>query len=320
MISDVPLSGAACDAVAPLFIILNAKSGHNDTATTQKIIEDVLAQAGRKYYITVVDDPAQLREIARRSVEQAQACGGVIVVAGGDGAINTVAQAVLGSGCPFGVLPQGTFNYFCRTHGIPEDTEQATRILLSARAHPVQVGLINDRVFLVSASLGLYRKLIENREAYKKQFGRTRLVAFVSAILTVIGRYRVLKISLEQDGEPHAYRTPSLFVGNNPLQLEQIGIPLASRLAGGQLVAIMLRPVSTLAMLWLLIRGAFGKLGAAENVISFSFNRLKARQATLYRKRVKVATDGEIVWLKAPLEFRVSPQPLYLLKPDDPIV
>jgi hypothetical protein len=33
------------------------------------------------------------------------------------------------------------------------------------------------------------------------------------------------------------------------------------------------------------------------------------------RRRVKAATDGEIVWLRTPLEFRRAPKPLYLIKP-----
>jgi hypothetical protein len=32
-------------------------------------------------------------------------------------------------------------------------------------------------------------------------------------------------------------------------------------------------------------------------------------------RKVKVALDGEVTWLRAPLEFRVSPTPLFLLKP-----
>ena len=48
----------------------------------------------------------------------------------------------------------------------------------------MQVGLVNDRVFLVNASLGLYAKLLEDREAFKAQYGRHRWVAFWSGLLT----------------------------------------------------------------------------------------------------------------------------------------
>ncbi|MCK7495945.1 MAG: acylglycerol kinase family protein [Comamonadaceae bacterium] len=48
-----------------------------------------------------------------------------VVAVGGDGTLNTVAQAAHAAGCAMGVVPQGTFNYFARTHGIPADPADA---------------------------------------------------------------------------------------------------------------------------------------------------------------------------------------------------
>jgi diacylglycerol kinase family enzyme len=302
---------------SPLLVVMNASSGHNDTAATREAIEQELKQSGRTYHMCVVEDAKRMEEIARQTVEQAKACGGIVVAVGGDGTINTVANAVLGSGCAFGALPQGTFNYFGRTHGISEDIIEATQALLRARVHPVQVGLVNNRLFLVNASVGMYPQLLEDREAYKRQYGRSRLVAFWSGLMTVLRQHRQLRITLEQQGHTRNMRTPTLFIGNNRLQMEQIGIPLAEALEEGQLAAIAVRPVGTLAMLWLLVRGALGQLGEADNVISFGFRHLTVKPSSRYRtRRVKVAIDGEVIWLNAPLEFRVSPEPLYLLKPD----
>jgi diacylglycerol kinase family enzyme len=316
-IAEVPMSSASGPSNFPLLIVMNAGSGHNDTETTREAIEQVLRQSGRSYRIIVVEDPARMDQIARMAVEEARACGGAVVAAGGDGTLNTVAAAVHGSGCPFGVLPQGTFNYFGRTHGIPEDVTEASRALLTAHVRPVQVGLVNNRLFLVSASLGLYPQLLEDREAYKRQYGRSRLVAFWAGLMTLLRQYRQLHITLEQQGRTSTMRTPTLFVANNRLQLEQIGIPLAGTVENGQLAAIAIRPVGTPAMLSLLLHGALGKLGDAENVISFGFRRLIVKPASRYRPhRVKVATDGEVAWMTSPLEFRVSPEPLYLLTPN----
>ena len=141
--------------------------------------------------------------------------------------MNAVAQAVLGSGCAFGVLPQGTFNYFGRTHGIPQDTALAMQLLLHAPVQPVQVGLVNDRVFLVNASVGLYPRLLEEREGWKRRFGRSRLVAFGAGATTLLRGYRSLRLQIEVQGQTRRLRTPTLFVGNNPLQLEQLGFPQA---------------------------------------------------------------------------------------------
>jgi hypothetical protein len=37
-----------------------------------------------------------------------------VIAVGGDGSLNTVAQAAHAAGCPMGVIPYGTFNYFAR--------------------------------------------------------------------------------------------------------------------------------------------------------------------------------------------------------------
>ncbi len=299
-----------------LFIVLNAGSGHEDTAVRKRTIGQVLTAAGRAHEILLIERHARVADVAALAVQRAQARQGAVVAAGGDGTINAVAQAVLPTGLPFGVLPQGTFNYFSRTHGIPSDTEHATRALLRAQVRPVQVGLVNERVFLVNASVGLYPQLLEDREAYKQRYGRSRLVAFWAALVTLLHAHRPLRLRIGCQGVERDVRTPTLFVANNALQLERIGIAEAAALHQGQLVAITLRPVGTWAMLGLMLHGAMGRLGDDDDAVSFGFEQLAVRPAAPRRTgKVKVATDGEICWLRAPLDFRVSPQPLWLLAP-----
>lgn len=312
------MSPISIDSGAPFFIVFNVASGQRDPVQVRASIEQILTAEKREFEIFSVEEPNQLESTARHAVERARGRGGVVVAAGGDGTLKTVAQATLGSGCAFGVLPQGTFNYFSRTHGIPSDTQAALATLMSARAHPVQVGLVNDRVFLVNASLGLYPQLLEDREAYKQQYGRTRGVALLSGLVTLVRDHQQLQLRIEDHvGRVQELLTPTLFVGNNALQLEQIGMAEASAVADGRLAAIAVRPVGALGLLWLLLRGALGRLGEADQIQSFTFQRITVKPRLTFRKRwVKVAADGEIAWLKAPLEFRVSPVPLMLLRPE----
>ena len=125
----------------------------------------------------------------------------IVVGAGGDGTLNTVAAAVLGQGVPFGILPQGTFNYFGRRYGISQETEVALRAA-ARQVRPVQVGLLNDRPFLVNASLGLYPQLLEDREAFKQKFGRNRLVALWSGLVTLMRAPRQLACSSSTKAAP----------------------------------------------------------------------------------------------------------------------
>ena len=294
---------------------MNASSGNNDTQEAQRVISEVFEQAGRKVEFLMIEGGLSIALLAARAVSLAQAQGGVVVAAGGDGTINAVAGAVLGSGCPFGVLPQGTFNYFGRANAIPQETRAAALALVGARATPVQVGQVNGKVFLVNASLGLYPQLLEDREAWKQQLGRSRAVAFLSGLMTLVRYRRQLRLEVDLAGRTTTLRTPTLFVGNNHLQLERVGIDAqdAGAVKQGGLAAIVLRPIGSLALLGLLLRGVIGRLGDAENVDSFSFRRLTVRPRG--KRRIKVATDGEIVWMNSPLVFEVSPKPLLLLVP-----
>ena len=74
-----------------------------------------------------------------------------------------------------------------------------------------------------------------------------------------------------------------------------------------------MRPTSTLTLLGLLARGVIGRLGDADHIDSFSFRQLKV--AMRGKRRVKVATDGEITWMTPPLVFQVADTPLLLMVP-----
>ena len=299
---------------APFFIVLNAGSGHSETDLRRSTIEEVMAANGRICHLELVDDPSELQTIARNMAARAVAEGGVLVAAGGDGTINTVAHEAVLAGCTFGVLPQGTFNYFGRTHGIPEDLTEAVYALLRARVRPVQVGVLNNKVFLVNASVGLYPQLLEEREHDKRQYGRSRFVAFLSAIKIALRPHRHLRITLELDGKERRIRTTTLFIGNNRLQLEQVGMDgLTEAVEEGQLVAIAPKPMGKLGLLGLLVRGALGRLGDAD-VEAFAFRRMTVGTPAVYgRKRMKVAADGEVTKMPLPLEFRVLEGRLYLM-------
>lgn len=303
---------------APFLVVLNAGSGRAETDVRYSTIRDVLQGAGRRCHLEVVHDASGLGDAARRMAQRAHDEGGILVAAGGDGTLNTVAHEAVRARCPFGVLPQGTFNYFGRTHRIPEDLAEAVHALLRATVRPVQIGMVNERIFLVNASVGLYPKLLEEREHDKQHYGRSRVVALLSALKTALGRHRNLRILLELENGTRRLRTPTLFVGNNRLQMKQVGmLPLEHALGEGQLAAIAPRAVGKLRMLGLLLRGAMGRLGEAEDVDAFAFRSMTVRAPLLSgRRRLKVATDGEVCKMALPLRFQVLDDQLHLLVPD----
>lgn len=311
-------------AASPLVVVLNAGAGAGQGRTDEvsQVLQDGCAAAGRRLELLPVHQTHRLVAVARHAVARARDCGGIVVAAGGDGTVNTVAREALGCGCPFGVLPLGTFYYFSRTHGIPADPAAALQVLLAGHRQPAQVGRVGDRIFLVNASLGLYPKLLEDREEWKRQLGRSRLVAFGAGLLTLLRDHRNLRLAVESGGRERELRTPTLFVGNNALQMEQLGFAEARAIDAGLLAAIALRPVGRLALLGLLLRGALGRLGEADDLLHIATPRLVVRARRRLGlpgdPRIKVATDGEVGWMRLPLTFEVAPQTLDLLRPPAP--
>lgn len=308
------------DPRAPVRFVINeaAAAGHGDAQGPRELIESVLREAGRR--MEWLACPAKdLQRRAREGAAQARADNGLLVGVGGDGTLNTVAQAAHAAGCVMGVVPQGTFNYFARTHGIPTEAAAAAAHLLVAEPVAVQVAAVNDRLFLVNASIGLYPDLLEDREAYKRRWGRSRWVAFGAAVATVLRAQRRLRLSIERGDDVREVRALTLFVGNNRLQMEQVGVEAALPGMGatgeGRITALMLRPVGTLTLLGLMLKGAMGSLGEADDVERFSFTRLRVQPSRLRgRRAVKLAFDGEVDHLRPPLDFRVLERPLYLMK------
>lgn len=87
---------------------------------------------------------------------------GVVVAAGGDGTLNSVAKHLLETDIPVGILPLGTFNYAARLLDIPLDLVEAAQVIATGQTKRIHVARINQEIYLNNASLGLYPLFIKN--------------------------------------------------------------------------------------------------------------------------------------------------------------
>ncbi|KZE35085.1 hypothetical protein AVW16_04675 [Crenobacter luteus] len=310
-------AGASALPSAPVdryFVVMNRASGDGDGDAARRALEAACAASGRACRFFVAARPRALERMALAALAAARREGGAVVAAGGDGTVNTVAAALLDSGVPLGVIPLGTFNYFARQHGIPLDAAGAARALVDGRARPVQLGLVNGRPYLNNASFGLYSTLIEARERHKGRLGRSRAVAFLSGLYTLLREHRSLRVEMVVDGASRRCRTAMVFFGNNPLQLADLNLPEAECVADGRLAAMVMRPLTRWDRVKLLTRGALGRLADDENLQHFCARTVEVRG---HAGRVKVAIDGEVLRLAMPLRFSVRRDALTLLAPPD---
>lgn len=81
------------------------------------------------------------RELAARAVH-----GGAtrVVAAGGDGTVNEVASALIGTEAELAVVPVGSGNDYVRTFGIPPDLATAAQLAREGASSPVDAGRRDD--------------------------------------------------------------------------------------------------------------------------------------------------------------------------------
>jgi len=132
--------------------------------------------------LTVVDTDA--RDHATDLAREAAADGAeVVVVLGGDGTVNEVAHALVGTGTAVAPLPGGSTNVFARTVGIDRRAAQASaqvRELLGRGAtRSVPVGSVNGRHFLFHVGVGFDAAVVaqvEGKADLKRKLGQAVFV------------------------------------------------------------------------------------------------------------------------------------------------
>ncbi len=157
---------------------------------------------------TVEGAETQAREHASDLARDAVDRGFDAVIAfGGDGTINEVAQALVGTDVALGILPGGSTNVMARSLGIPIDPVEATSYLAhhlrSGTRRRINVGRADQRYFLFSAGMGLdgeVVKRVEQNPEGKREHGEWLFLW--NAITAALGEYRGVDpvISMRVDG------------------------------------------------------------------------------------------------------------------------
>jgi diacylglycerol kinase family enzyme len=305
------LAGTASGA-RPAAVILNASSGADDKARARELLAETFASGKVEARIFLAKSGEEIIDLARQALrDDCQP----IIAGGGDGTVNAVASVLVEADRTLGVLPMGTLNHFAKDLKIRLDLGEAGRFCLAGRVARVDVGEVNDRIFLNNSSLGLYPSIVRHRDKQQQQLGRGKWPAFVWATLTMLKRYPFLSVRLSTDDQRLVRRTPFVFVGNNEYQMESFNIGARSCIDAGQLSLYVAHRTTRLGLLRLAWRALFGGLRDAED-----FSALCTKEVwieTRRPKRLRVATDGEVNIMTTPLHYRVRPGALRVLVPKE---
>jgi diacylglycerol kinase family enzyme len=254
-------------------------------------------------------------ELDRHCGEAAEAAGvDALVAAGGDGTISTAAGAVAGTAMPLGILPLGTLNHFARDAGIPLDLEAAVEAIAGGRTRAVDIAEVNGRVFINNSAVGMYPKLVRDREAQQRHLGRSKKLAMLVAASRSLWRFSHHRLTLRIAGREAPVETPLLFVGNNRYETGLLALGKREAIDRGELCIYAPLARSALSFLWISTRAVFGR--PDEQAEFLTLDGVESVEIDSPRQRLMVATDGEAQPMETPLRYRVRPGALKLIVPE----
>ncbi|WP_338871840.1 diacylglycerol kinase family protein [Spirosoma sp. SC4-14] len=117
-----------------------------------------------------------------------------VVAVGGDGTIKFVAEQLLGTGLPLGVLPAGSANGMARELGIPPDVEGSLNVLTNGVLKSTDLISVNDKICLHLADIGLNAQLVRH---YQQNNLRGKL-GYLRGVINVLQKRRLLRVDINR--------------------------------------------------------------------------------------------------------------------------
>jgi diacylglycerol kinase family enzyme len=290
----------AASAAIPAFV--NASSGNAKAA--------IQALERNPGFDVQLRTPEQYVVALRRAVSEGTPR---VLVAGGDGTVASAASVLAGTSTALAVLPGGTLNHFARDHAIPTDLDDALRVAEHGQVKPVDVGYLNDELFLGTSSVGAYVRFVQTRDRLQRYLGYW--VASVVAGMRILRTLRNIKVTLESGGETRVYHAPLVLVavGERTLAPPRLGALVGA--PGGALHVVVPRGRRHARRFARAYASSDRGLDVEPRPLGLDSALVERLRLDLPIRVVKVAMDGEIRRQRTPLEYRLARGALNLVVP-----
>ena len=279
------------------------KGGVPTNSASRDTLEDLMARHGLGSDLHETRSEPEALESARDAVAHGY---DVVVAAGGDGTVRSVAGELLGARSALGILPLGSVMNVARMIGLPRDLEGAAEILDTGRARPMDVGVAGDHVFLESASVGLHAAI--SRDLARIEHGdyggilRSIVAAF---------RYRPSRVHIQlDDGRTIERRALLVAVANGPYLGAGFTVAPEAAIDDGQLDVRVFLHYSKRELILNFASIAFGR----RAFVPHSITERAAQVRITSHRPIPVRADGEDLGT-TPVRFEIRPGALRVVMP-----
>jgi diacylglycerol kinase family enzyme len=234
------------------------------------------------------------------------------IVAGGDGSVHHVAQALVNTDGVLGVIPVGSVNHLARDLMVPlGDWQAAFEIALKGEVRQIDVGRVNGHYFINSVMLGLYPSISEFRERFRSI--NSRWAAYFKAARLALRHFPHVTLVVEMDGRVQTFRTQMFVIAVNAYDLSQVGmVAPKTTLHDGRLSIYSLSFMSRVEFMRAAAKYFRGKIG---DVQGFRSTRTAQMRVDTAKRRMRVSIDGELIEMQTPLQIAAVPSSLLVRAP-----
>jgi diacylglycerol kinase family enzyme len=235
----------------------------------------------------------------------------VLVAAGGDGTVSTVAAVAARTGKTLGVIPAGTLNHFARDTGIPLPLEASLDVIAAGHTRLIDVAVVNDRLFVNNVSIGAYPRLVWERNR-ARHAGLPRPLAMSVALVRTWIDLDTVSVRLAFDNTELVRRTPFVLVGNGEYEVEGTEFGKRPTLSGGTLSLYMAPESGRFTLVMVPVRALLRRLTRHDKFETYTASSIRMDTT---ESRIRVALDGEIRSLEPPLRFSIRREALRTIVP-----
>jgi diacylglycerol kinase (ATP) len=286
--------------------IVNPRAGSAAKTRIPDLLDKYLNHKRFIYGIKYTDHQGHATELTKIAIDEGFT---TIVAVGGDGSINEVAKALVGTDVKLGILPAGSGNGLAMYLGYGRQIEKAIKLLNSAKAISIDVGTLNDQPFVNVAGIG-FDGLVSN--LMKRSQKRGFIPYFMNSIKAGL-TYAPKVCRIVTPDQTVVETCFAVVVANGPMYGYNFTIAPDAKLNDGLFSVVILKDVPKWQYFAAVPSVVSGKFYDSDFVQHFSASEL----TIVSEGRNYVHMDGEGLELADPLQFKVKSQCLRILVPSD---
>lgn len=299
----------AGQAAQCVFVVLNPMAGGSSAADIRAALARHLGErSALDLYETTGQPGEDVVALVRAAV--ARGCE-LVLAAGGDGTVSEVAEALVGTSVPLGIIPVGTANVFARELGLPLTLDEACALFAGDYATTtVDAMKVGEQYFVLQIGVGLDALMIRDTErAAKRRFGRA---AYLWTAAKQLAGFQPQRFTIMADDKRIRPRASQVLIANGGV----LGVPPLTwgphiRPNDGKIDVCVVSARTLLDYLGLIWHTLLGQQHRDRNVRYLAAERLIVVSAD---KPLPVQADGEIIG-ETPLRIEVVPRALRVIAP-----